>query len=108
MVNMFQLFSDSIFEFNNVICNNLFFRNLKSDNRIFQPVFIIITFDGYSDIIQTNAVTLVRKYFRLHAHEPPDRIYAELLGYTRPVVSGRADKRNIKPKSAVWFVYRVA
>ena len=55
-----------------------------------------------------DAVTLVRKYFRLHAHEPPDRIYAELLGYTRPVVSGRADKRNIKPKSAVWFVYRVA
>lgn len=53
-------------------------------------------------------VTLVRKYFRLHAHEPPDRIYAELLGYTRPVVSGRADKRNMKPKSAVWFVYRVA
>lgn len=55
-----------------------------------------------------DAVTLVRKYFRLHAHEPPDRIYAELLGYTRPVVSGRSDKRNMKPKSAVWFVYRVA
>ena len=55
-----------------------------------------------------DAVTLVRKYFRLHAHEPPGRIYAELLGYTRPVVSGRADKRNMKPKSAVWFVYRVA
>ena len=55
-----------------------------------------------------DAVTLVRKYFRLHAHEPPDRIYAELLSYTRPVVSGRADKRNMKPKSAVWFVYRVA
>ena len=55
-----------------------------------------------------DAVTLVRKYFRLHAHEPPDRIYAELLGYTRPVVSGRVDKRNMKPKSAVWFVYRVA
>ena len=36
------------------------------------------------------------------------RIYAELLGYTRPIVSGRADKRNMKPKSAVWFVYRVA
>ncbi|MCR5585583.1 MAG: IS4 family transposase [Lachnospiraceae bacterium] len=53
-------------------------------------------------------VTLVRKYFRLHAYEPPARIYAELLGYTRPAVSGRADKRNMKPKSAVWFVYRVA
>lgn len=55
-----------------------------------------------------DAVTLVRKYFRLHAHEPPKRIYAELLGYTRPVISGRSDKRNMKPKSAIWFVYRVA
>lgn len=55
-----------------------------------------------------DAVTLVRKHFRLYAYEPPDRIYTELLGYTRPVVSGRADKRIMKPKSAVWFVYRVA
>ena len=55
-----------------------------------------------------DTVTLVIKYFRLHAREPPDRIYAELLCYTRPVVSGRADKRNMKPKSAIWFVYRVA
>lgn len=55
-----------------------------------------------------DTVTLVRKYFRLHAHEPSDRIYVELLGYTRPVVSGRADKRNMKPKTAIWFVYRVA
>lgn len=55
-----------------------------------------------------DAVTLVRKYFRLHTHEPPDTIYAELLGYTRPVVSGRADKRNMKPKTAICFVYRVA
>ena len=55
-----------------------------------------------------DTVTLVRKYFRLYAHEPSDRIYAELLGYTRPVVSGRADKRNMKPKTAIWFVYRVA
>ena len=55
-----------------------------------------------------DAVTLVRKYFRLHSHEPPNRIYAELLGYTRPVVSGRSDKRNMKPKTAIWFVYRVA
>lgn len=59
-------------------------------------------------ISSKDAVTLVRKYFRLHVHEPPDRIYAELLGYTRPVISGRADKRNVKPKTAIWFVYRVA
>lgn len=55
-----------------------------------------------------DAVTLVRKYFRLYFYEPPDKIYAELLGYTRPVVSGRADKRNMKSKTAIWFVYRIA
>lgn len=54
------------------------------------------------------ACLITRKYYRLHSNEPPDRIYAELLGYTRPVVSGRADKRNMKPKTAIWFVYRVA
>ena len=38
-----------------------------------------------------------------------ENIYnAEMLSYTRPVVSGRQDKHNMKPKSAVWFVYRVA
>jgi hypothetical protein len=55
-----------------------------------------------------DAVTLVRKYFTLHSHEPPQQIYAEMLGFTRPAISGRADKRNMKAKSAVWFVYRVA
>ena len=49
-----------------------------------------------------------RNYYRLYCKSPPDRIYAEMLSYTRPVVSGRQDKRNMKPKSAVWFVYRVA
>jgi hypothetical protein len=55
-----------------------------------------------------DCVTLLRKYYRLFCIEPPDNIYTELLGYTRPLVSGRADKRKMKPKSAVWFVYRVA
>lgn len=55
-----------------------------------------------------DAVTLTRNYYRLYCKSPPDRIYAEMLSYTRPVVSGRQDKRNMKPKSAVWFVYRVA
>ena len=71
----------------------------KISRNTFMPIYVL----SFKD-----AVTLVRKYFRLHAHEPPDRIYAELLGYTRPVASGRADKRNMKPKTAIWFVYRVA
>ena len=54
------------------------------------------------------ACTITRKYYRLHNNEPPDRIYAEILTYTVPAREGRSDKRNMKPKSAVWFVYRVA
>lgn len=54
------------------------------------------------------ACTITRKYYRLHNNEPPDRIYAEILTYTVPAREGRSDKRNIKPKSTVWFVYRVA
>lgn len=55
-----------------------------------------------------DAVTLIRKYYRFYYNEPPNKIYSEILGFTRPVIGGRADKRNMKPKSAVWFVYRVA
>ncbi len=51
---------------------------------------------------------IVRKYYRLHNNEPPDMMLIEMLAYTVPVRAGRSDKRNMKPKSAVWFVYRVA
>ncbi len=55
-----------------------------------------------------DAVTIVKKYFRLYNKESTDKIYGELLGYTIPIIPGRKDKRNLKPKAAVWFVYRVA
>ena len=55
-----------------------------------------------------DAVTLIRKYYRLFNITPFETIYAEMLGFTRPLVSGRKDKRNMKSKSAIWFVYRVA
>ena len=55
-----------------------------------------------------DAVTIVRKYFKLFNTVPSEKIYAELLSYTRPVIPGRSDKRKVKSKSAVWFVYRVA
>lgn len=54
------------------------------------------------------ACLIVRKYYRLHNEKPPDMMFAEILAYTVPVRAGRSDKRNLKPKSAVWFVYRVA
>lgn len=54
------------------------------------------------------ACLIVRKYYRLHNEKPPDEMFVEMLAYTIPVRAGRSDKRNLKPKSAVWFVYRVA
>ena len=54
------------------------------------------------------ACTITRKYYRLYNNEPPNHIYAEILAYTVPIRKGRSDKRNMKPKSAVWFMYRVA
>lgn len=54
------------------------------------------------------ATKITRKYFRIHRNDPPDRIYVEILSYTVPVREGRQDKRNMKSKTAIWFVYRVA
>ncbi len=55
-----------------------------------------------------DAVTLIRKHYRLYNGSLYDTIYAELLRYTRPLVSGKAESRSMKPKTAIRFVYRVA
>lgn len=63
----------------------------------------------HSYVVDFKMATMVtRKYFRIFCNDPPDRIYAEILSYTVPIREGRQDKRNMKPKSAIWFVYRVA
>ena len=55
------------------------------------------------------AVAVVRKYFRKHNLTPYNLLFAEILQYRIPVRPNRKDTRKtIKPKSAVWFVYRVA
>ena len=54
------------------------------------------------------ACLIVRKYFALWSDLDYKNIFAEILSYINPVRPNRADKRNIKTKSAVWFVYRVA
>lgn len=54
-------------------------------------------------------VAVVRKYFRKHNQTPYNLLFAEILQYRIPVRPNRKDTRKtIKPKSAVWFVYRVA
>lgn len=37
-----------------------------------------------------------------------ERILIKISYYTIPIRPGRKDKRNIKPKSAVYYLYRVA
>ena len=54
------------------------------------------------------ACCLVRHYFHRLNKKPYEWIYDELLKYINPVRLGRSDKRKMKPKSPVWFVYRVA
>lgn len=54
------------------------------------------------------ACLIVREYYRLHNEKPPDEMFVEMLAYTVSVRTERSDKRNLKPKSAVWFVYCVA
>lgn len=54
------------------------------------------------------ACLLVRKYFAIKAVSDYHKLLTEILSYINPVRPGRKDKRNMKPKSAVWFVYRVA
>ena len=55
-----------------------------------------------------DTVTVVHKYLSFWCTDPPIRIFDEILHYLRPADSGKPTKRDIRPKSAVWFVYRVA
>lgn len=50
----------------------------------------------------------IRRFFRMYRNEPITKLYEELLKYKQPIRQGRQDERNIKPKSAVAFGYRVA
>ena len=47
-------------------------------------------------------------YFRHHNNNPPPDVNNLILRYIEPVREGRTDKRKLKPKSAVFFLYRVA
>ena len=38
---------------------------------------------------------------------PPDSIEADIQSYIIPIRPGRKAERNLKPKSAVYFMYRV-
>lgn len=54
------------------------------------------------------ACLLTHKYFAIYSKDNPNKLFIEILSYINPVRPNRQDKRNIKTRSAVWFVYRVA
>jgi len=98
----------------------------KKDDFIEMEIFVhLIMFNAVSRSIacvsvpQTNhkhryvidfkmACLIIRKYFAVCSDLDYGGIYVELLTYINPVRPNRADKRNLKTKPAVWFVYRVA
>ena len=55
----------------------------------------------------TRAVTIFRKYFRLFNKTPYWKMLSEISMYRIPDIPGRSDERNLKPKSAIWYTYRV-
>ena len=54
------------------------------------------------------ACLLMRKYFAICSELEYINLLVEMLSYINPVRPNRRRKRNMKPKQAVWFVYRVA
>lgn len=65
---------------------------------------------GYSYKINfTNAVYLIMSAFRENGNRPPpDSLESNIQSYIIPIRPGRRDERNLKPKSAIYFMYRVA
>lgn len=55
----------------------------------------------------TMAVQHCIKFFRYRGDAPPD-VCKKIRRYIRPDRPGRSDTRKIKPKTAVYFMYRVA
>ena len=53
-------------------------------------------------------VHIFRIYFRSFNKAPPDEMYADMTRYRHMIKDGRHSMRLLKPKSAVYFTYRVA
>ena len=53
-------------------------------------------------------VHIFRIYFRSFNKAPPEEMYADMTRYRHMIKDGRHSMRLLKPKSAVYFTYRVA
>lgn len=53
-------------------------------------------------------VHIFRCYFRHFNHSPPEEMYADMTRYRHIIKDRRKNMRLLKPKSAVYFTYRIA
>lgn len=56
----------------------------------------------------TMAIHICRDYYRHHSNEPPPDVEVQIARFILPVRPDRKDKRKMKPKTVVYFLYRVA
>lgn len=56
----------------------------------------------------TMAIHICRDYYRHHSNEPPPDVENKIARHILPVRPDRTDKRKMKPKTVVYFLYRVA
>lgn len=56
----------------------------------------------------TMAVEIIHRYFKIDSNAPPNNITADIEEYLVPIRLGRKNIRKLNPKSAIYFVYRVA
>ena len=81
----------------NVVSRNISAIKITKDNR---------KYDYAIDFRMACVIT--RKYYKRKDDYIIDDLYAEMMLYINPIRPGRKDKRHMKPKSAIWFLYRVA
>lgn len=56
----------------------------------------------------TMCIHICRQFYRHRGKEPPQNIEQQIKKYVLPVRPNRSDKRKLKTKSVVYFLYRVA
>jgi len=60
-------------------------------------------------VYYTMAIHICRDYYRHHSNETPPDVETQIARFILPVVRpNRKDKRKMKPKTVVYFLYRVA
>ena len=72
---------------------------------------VVISQENTKHIYQVNftvAIHICRHFLRLWSNAPPPDVEALIRKNILPVRPGRTDKRTIRPKAAVSFLYRVA